>query len=332
LKREAGVPAGGARPEDESEAQYDELALTGFAELFGIVPHQLPGACQEMIRDRDFRYRVLKGDERDSVLVDVTKKIDTGQLSVAGAEGKPRWDKGWSETLRVFLEEGHDVAELRPKYIRPGQPLRLNQQYVISADPEFEASWYEVFRLWLFKTFLRDVDAVYEFGCGSGFNLAVLAALYPEKELHGLDWAVSSKEIVDEMGKVFGWNMRGHVFDFFNPDRSLKIADNSAVVTIGALEQTGRDYEAFLLYVLDSLPALVVHVEPIVEWYDAGDLVDDAAIKFHRKRQYWEGYPDRLRELEREGRVEILKAKRSFFGSLYIEGYSQLVWRPVARG
>ena len=31
-----------------------------------------------------------------------------------------------------------------------------------------------------------------------------------------------------------------------------------------------------------------------------------------------------------EGRVEILKRKRSHFGSLYLEGYSQLIWRPVA--
>ena len=308
-----------------------QLKLEDFAELFGTSAGDIPDECRELIERYDFRYRILSGEEREQEFLQVVNRIDSGEFSLAGRSGKARWDKGWSENLETFVAGGHDLSALAPKYFRAGQSLRLHQQYIIPEAPEFESKWYDVFRLWLFKTYLHDVDAIYEFGCGSGFNLGVLAALYPEKELHGLDWAEASKDIVDEMRTAHGWNTWGHVFDFFSPDRALKLADNSAVVTIGALEQTGGEYEAFLRYVLDSSPSLVLHVEPIVEWYDPHNLVDYAAIRFHKKRRYWEGYPDRLKELEKEGAIEILKMKRSFFGSLCIEGFSQLIWKPADR-
>lgn len=305
-----------------------ELKLKDFARLFGTTHNDIVDDCRTLITQYDFRYRKLEGAECDLVLLNVLKRIDTGQFAPAGKEGKARWEKGWSENLQSFLEHDHDLSMLVPKYIRQNQPLRLDRNYIISSDPNFEHKWYEIFRLWLFRTYFDDVETVYEFGCGSGFNLVAMAKLYPEKELYGLDWAAASQDIITELAKTYGWNMKGRRFDFFSPDESLKINDNSAILTIGALEQTGRDYEPFLHYLLKTSPKLCVHVEPILEWYDENNPIDHAAIKFHKQRKYWEGFPNRLKELANEGKVEILKEKRSCFGSLYIEGYSQLIWRP----
>lgn len=307
---------------------YDELRIEDFARLFGTTVGNIPKACRELIENCDFRYKRLQGRERDRVLVEVFKRLDSDQFTTAGKEGKGRWDKGWSENLERFIKDGHDISALVPKYIRPNQPLRLDQGYMLPVDPNFEFNWYQVFRLWLLDTYLADVEAIYEFGCGSGFNLATLAHLYPKKAFYGLDWAEPSVAIVNEMAKAYGWNMKGILFDFFAPNEKVIIADNSAVLTVGALEQTGTDYGSFLQYLLGSRPKLCVHVEPILEWYDENNLVDYAAIKFHQIRRYWQEFPNRLRALELEGKVEIIKTKRSFFGSLYLEGYSQLIWRP----
>lgn len=308
---------------------YHELKLEDFARLFGTNLDDIPDDCRQLIAQHDFRYRKLDGDERDRILLDVLKRIDSGEFSKAGKEGKSRWEKGWSESLESFTKHDHDLSQLVPRYIRPKQPLRLDQNYVMPFDPSFELNWYEIFRLWMFRTYLKDAETVYEFGCGSGFNLAVLAQLYPEKKFYGLDWAVASRDIVNELAKAYGWRITGLIFDFFSPDAGMKMTGNSIVLTIGALEQTGREYEPFLQYLLKSSPKLCVHVEPILEWYDEVNLIDYAAIKFHKQRKYWEGFPNRLKELEKEGKVEILKTKRSYFGSLYLEGYSQLLWRPL---
>jgi SAM-dependent methyltransferase len=318
-----------ATTQNRSPMTDSVLTLQDFARLFGTTADNISSDCRAIIDAHDSSYRTLAGEERDHILLNVLKQIDANQFSLAGPEGKERWEKGWAENSDSFLESGGDASQLIPKYIRLGQPLRMDQTYVEPSDPNFELNWYEVFRLWLSQTYLADAKTVYEFGCGSGFNLAVLAQLYPDKRYFGLDWASSSVDIVNELGKFRGWDRHGHLFDFFSPDRSVRIEENSTVLTIGALEQTGVDYEPFLQYLLESSPSLCVNIEPIVEWYEEDTLVDYAAIQFHLKRNYWWGFPARLKELEQAGKVEILKAKRSCFGSLYIESYSQLIWRPI---
>ena len=309
---------------------YSTLTLEDFARMFGVPASDISDECRKLIDEHDFRYRALTGEDRDALLLQVLKRIDSNQLSRAGKGAQERWEKGWAENRDSFFEGGRELAlaQLIPKYVRAGQPLRIDRRYVETADPNFELHWYRVFTLWLFQTYLADVNTVYEFGCGSGFNLAALAKLYPDKKYYGLDWAQASVDIADQLGKTYGWDMHGRLFDFFAPDRGLRIEENSAILTIGALEQTGTDYGAFMEYLLDSSPKICIHIEPIIEWYDENNLVDYAGIRFLQKRKYWSGFPKQLKELERKGQVEIVKSKRSYFGSLYVEGYSQLIWRP----
>lgn len=321
------------QPEATSEtASLSNLGVEEFAGLFGIPSERFSSQCLDLISQWDFRYRVLAGGERERVLLEVLKRTDSGEFSEAGRESKEQWERAWAKKLNGFRRQKRDLSSLLPTYYGYQQPiLRLYQTYIMPADPNFQLNWFRVFQRWLFTTYFRAAKTIYEFGCGSGINLAALAELYPEKRYVGLDWTEASKQIVDEMAAACGWNMEGRLFDFFAPDKSFKLDEGSVVLTIHALEQTGHDYEAFLQCLLKESPALCVNIEPIVEWYDESNLVDYAAIRCHKKRKYLEGFPNRLKELELDGRVEIIKAKRSFFGTLFSEGYSQIIWRPVRR-
>ena len=175
--------------------------------------------------------------------------------------------------------------------------------------------------------YLKTFDSIYEFGCGTGFNLAVLAQLYPKKKLHGLDFVSSSVDLINRIGDTYSWSITGHLFNMLTPDENFEIADNSAIFTIGAIEQLASNFEVFLQFIVKKSPKLCIHVEPTLELYDKNNLVDYLAIKFHRKRGYTENYLARLRELESNNIVEILKVHRPFLGSLYMEGYSYIIWR-----
>ena len=304
-----------------------ELGLNEFASLFGCAIEEIPPDCKEIIGQNDFHYRVAEGSEQDEILQGVLKNLDTTTLTVSGAQRLPDWEKGWGENLEAF-SKSKNILELVPKYIRPGRPLRLFQKYIVTRDPHFEFNWYMVFRRWLFRTYFKEARVICEFGCGSGFNLPVLSQLYPDKKIIGLDWTAASVDIVNRMTD-FGWNIEGRRFDFFKPDKNFVIGPQSAVVTIGALEQTGQKYGDFLNYLVDSKPAICAHVEPVVEWYDEKDPIDQAAIRFHKKRGYWEGFIEQLRDFERKGHVQILKTKRSYLGSLCVEGYSQIIWKST---
>jgi hypothetical protein len=135
--------------------------------------------------------------------------------------------------------------------------------------------------------------------------------------------------LVNEIAKAHNLKLKGSIFDMVNPDESFTLKKNSLIFTIGVIEQLASKFEAFLQYLLHNRPELCVHVEPTVELYEENNLVDYLAIQFHKKRGYTQGFLPRLQELEKTGKIEILKVKRLFFGSLFMEGYNLIIWRPV---
>ena len=305
------------------------LSTDEIAALFGTTKDRLDNESLAHIVACDWGYEPLKQKERDSIIISLLERIENRKLTIVANEDKSRWDTGWGENLKEFQESNGDLDALIPKYIRPGEIIRLNGELVRSRDPNFELNWFKIFSRWFFLTHLSSYDAIFEFGCGSGINVAKLAEMFPEKVIYGLDWAQPSVDIVESLRTLRGMRTQGASFDFFHPDEKFEFPPNSAVVTVGAMEQTGTSWQAFLDFLIRKGPARVHHIEPIFEWYDPTELVDYTALKAHEARNFWRGYPTRLLELEQAGKVAIHNSKRAHFGSLVLEGYSQLIWSPI---
>ncbi len=308
------------------ETPWAELGIEDFERLFGCDPGSMPDVCARIIQSKDFGYRVLEGADRDRVLVRVLTALDE-DMERAGSHRHDRWEVGWGENLEAFADSGFDVSKLVPMYNRGGV-IRLEGQYVQPRDADFETNFVSVFRMWLFATCFRDVNEVYEFGCGSGYTIAAMAKLFPDKRFHGLDWAASSMEILSLLSGELGLDVTAHRFDMLAPDQSIRLSQGGAVYTAGALEQLGREFEPFLAFLLDRRPSICVHAEPLYELYDDEKLLDYLAARYTLKRNYLNGFVDRLRELEADGRVEILKLQRTL-GSLFHDGYSIVIWKPT---
>lgn len=304
------------------------VGVEDFAGSFGVQADALSQRCRSLIESTDFRYRVLRGDERDEVILQVLQKLALDRQVIGTEERTQVWQDGWSENLRAF-SAGGDLRALIPQFIRPRQVVRFAGEYIRPANPDFELDYFSVFRLWLFETYLAPFEHVYEFGCGTGFNLVALGQLFPEKNLYGLDFVPSAVELVNRVGASTGLRLTGRRFNMVSPDPSLRLADRSAVLTIGSVEQLASQFEAFLEFLLAQRPGLCINVEPTVELYDEARLLDYLAALFHRKRGYTEGLLPRLRELDKQGRLKLGKVKRLGFGSLMMEGYSCFVWETL---
>ncbi len=305
------------------------ISADDFAAFLGITTSELFPDCRALIETFNSQYQILGGKERDGIILDILKKIASSDLTKAGNEGKARWQKDWDNTLKEFIDNGYDICTLVPIFLRRPRPLRFKGEYIQPIDPHFELIIYTIFRRWLFREYLGDpaITTIYEFGCGTGFNLAEIASLYPEKQLYGLDWVSGPKEIIRLMRQQHGYNMTGQIFNMLEPDRSFRLKPGSAVLAMGALEQLGTHFEPFLQFILEQKPSLFVHVDSILEWYDENSLMDYLAAKFCRKRNYLEGYWPRLEQLEKEGKIEILKKWRPPFGSFFLDSSSVIVWR-----
>ncbi len=304
-----------------------KLTLKDFARFIGTIVNDIPKDCRELIAKFDSRCRKLNQAERDKIILDILKRIDSPDLSISGDKNKKNWEKGWKENLQNFIKSNYDINELVPKYVKSDYPIRLYSDYVMPFDAKFELHWCNIFRQWLFKKYFKDVEHIYDFGCGTGLNLVKLAKIFPQKKLYGLDWVKPSMDILKLLAKKHDYNIKGYLFDMFAPDETFDIQENSGILAWGALEQMGHNFEPFLQFILKKSPRIFVLVNTIVELYDESNLVDYLAIKFNKRRNYLEEFLPRLRQLETEGKIEILKIQKVPFGTLYLDGFSFIVWR-----
>lgn len=304
------------------------LSISDFARLLGTTRRTLENLCGDVFASFDFHYSILEGKDLHGAVLKVLKDLEVNQFSVSGKNRKNDWERGWNENLQEFKSSDFPSATRRPKYLVKNPLKRLFQNFILPADPLFEVNFYTVYRSYVFRRLLAPYEHIFEFGCGTGHNLFLLGQLFPDKNLYGLDWAQSSVELVNEIGKKHNPHLRGVHFDFFEPDYSLNIPPNSVFVTFNSLEQVGGNHQPFLRFVNEKKPALCVNSEPFVELYDDAILLDYLAAKYHRARNYLEGYLDALKGLEVAGRIVLNKIHRVHFGSFYHEGYSLAIWSP----
>jgi SAM-dependent methyltransferase len=271
-------------------------------------------------------YTPIIGGERDALILRILKTIDSHTLSKTGVVDK--WERCWTSVRDEFVKTGN-LELLTPPFVHHGRACRLWGDYITTHSVFFEHSMATILRCWLYETYMQGTSDVFEFGCGSGWNVHLLAEIYPERKIHGLDWSHASVDIINLLREKAKFNTEGHWFDMFAPDAGLNVPEGSQVLTIGTLEQMGSKFRPFVEFLLKKRVGRVCHLEPIFEFYNDENLVDYLSIRFHIQRDYLWGYYPYLRELEKQGRIRIVKAQRVEFGSLFQNGWSILIWELI---
>lgn len=273
--------------------------------------------------------RRLSGKERDDAILAQLKRIENDTQIVGTEQRTQVWQDGWNEILQNFIASGYDLESLRPQWFKDYTPVRLHKDFFLSDIPQFEYKLQQQVKEAIFRQFFADVSHIYEFGCGTGYNLATLARMFPQKRLYGLDFVPAVTDLLQLIAEKHGFPIEGRLFNIKQPDTGYTLQPDSGVCTLCCLEQVSDQFELFLQYLMEQKPKICVHLEPIVELYDDDHLIDWMAKQFHRKRRYLFGFYPRLQELEREGKIELLLVKRLEFGGMNQECYMLLAWRPL---
>jgi len=312
----------------------DDTVITAqaLASSFGEKESNFDKATRLLIDRANLRVEEVKGSELEELMVKIQHRIATDSQVIGAPERRQTWQAGWKENLDELVSSGGRQSSLIPKFIRPGQPIRWRQNFFIPEDPYLELTYVAILRSWCAHKFFAHVANVFEFGCGTGLNLVEFSKLFPHKKYHGSDFVESAVAIVSELSRNISSIVSADVFDMLRPDSSYRVPSDSGVFTSGSLEQLRGDIDPIFDYFLQSGGEIFVHIEPEADFYDQGNPVDMLAYRFQTKRGYTHGIAKKLRELEATGRIQVLEARRLYFGSLYMEGYNLFVWRPTGRG
>lgn len=292
-----------------------------------LVAEDAPIGFHEEVASRLLTFRGATVAEVESWATMVLERMHRPQARRSPEENQEAFERGWKENLETALREGVSAASLRPRYFRATPFLRYRHGLIVSENEHLEHDLFTLVRLLVFHRYLADCSAIQEYGCGSCGNLLLLGGMFPAKTFRALDWAEASVEIAEVIARHTGLDLAGSVLDMRRPPEAELLADGTAVLTVHALEQLGQDFDPLIDHFLTARPRRVVHLEPILEFYEPTNVYDHLAIEYSRRRGYLDGYLTRLRQLEAEGRLEIVKAVRPAIGGVIHEA-SLIVWEP----
>jgi hypothetical protein len=308
-----------------------KLTSDDFANSFGVRVEELHASVLELINQEDLVLNPLSIQNRDLLIIDIIERIRADKQDIASENRTAAWEKGWAENLELFRKNPKSDEALVPKFVRPGQPIRWFKEYYNSNITNFELAYINILRQFVITNYFTNLDNLYEFGSGTGFNLLQAHKVFPKLNLFGTDFVQPAVDLINEIGDKRSIPLKGSIFNMLTPDaENFKIAANSGVWTFGSLEQLGGQISPMIDYLIANKPKICVHIEPVVEFYEEGSLEDYLASWFQAKRGYTAGLVKLLAEYENAGEIEILKSQRLNFGSLMMEGYNLLVWRPTS--
>ena len=275
----------------------------------------------------DLSYSEISKSANNEAILRVLNALNSDLIQV-GAHRSGDWEKGWQENYENY-KQSRNLSDVIPKYFNKIPLIRWKQEWIQPNSPTMEYDMLGLIVNFITDSYLEDFSNIYEFGCGTGHNLLRIRNRMPDVNLIGLDWATSSQALIRQVAvDTSDPKFTGENFDYFKPNRDLKIRDNSAVITVASLEQTGSKFNEFIDYLVEQKPSLVIHIEPMWEPLDETNLLDHLSIKYFEKRNYLNGLQKYIEHLENQGKAEIVKKDRTYVGSFYIDGYSLLVWKP----
>ena len=293
----------------------------------------MPAPAAGLVRDHaaglDLSSHEASREDRDAYVREMLDRIRSPLIERSEDENRAVWERGWQQNLEEARAGGFAPHTLKPKYFRGNRFLRWQRGLVVSENPQIEYDLFVLARRLLFGWYLPGIRTIYEVGSGSGNNLRLLSELFPEARIIGLDWVAPAVQLANELGTVTGRKIEGRRFDMLNPDASFTLEPGSAVVTIHALEQLGDRHGALLDWLAAARPALVLHYEPILEFYDEAILFDYLALWYSQRRRYLTGFWTEISARRDAGRLEVLAAQRPGVGGVYHEA-SVIVWKPTA--
>ena len=136
------------------------LDKKGFSLSFGVNENDLSETVKNEIKKYNFNFSKISFNQYLKIILSILKKIDEDKQIIGSKERQKVWFDGWNENLKEFKNSGFKYEALVPKFVRPNNPIRLNQEYVLPEDNNFELNFINVYRTWFLEKYFSDFENI----------------------------------------------------------------------------------------------------------------------------------------------------------------------------
>ena len=173
--------------------KLDEIKIDeeNFSKTIGVNIDSLTDECKSLLNQYDLKYRHLNKIEFEQALLDILQGMLSRVHLKSGPKRKEGWNIGWKSNLNAYTHT-KKIQDLKPGYFRHEEYARYDGTYVKPLTSDFVFKFLKILQAQFYVANLKNIDNIFELGCGSGHNIATLAEIYPNKNFIGLDWSIES--------------------------------------------------------------------------------------------------------------------------------------------
>ena len=277
-----------------------------------------------------FNGLVLNKFEKKIFLKKIIHDLDNYKFVKAGSHRINDWESGWGENLKL-IKKKNIVKNFIPKYYLKNNVIRIRNDLVLTKNnskPEIKILEKILLTSLRYVHNYKAHSKIMEFGAGTGYNLLSLAREKWIYSMEPFEWSKSGLSCCNYAGKLSKKIKRAHFFDFYKSSFKKKI-DNKIILTVAALEQTGKKFSLFLKNCMNKTDNCVfVNLEPIQELMPNNTL-GKLSKRYAKKRKYLSGFYNFLKKKEKEGKIKILLEAKSQWGSKYLNGPAIFIWEKI---
>jgi hypothetical protein len=176
-----------------------------------------------------------------------------------------------------------------------------------------------------------NASALVEFGCGYGSILLRLARLpaFSRLPVVGTEFAPKGLVLFQKIAARIGVSCTSGACDLSQtPPTPVPIPRGSLLVTSWTLPYVPNLGPELFKTLAAYEPAIVCHIEPIVEHADPKSLLGQLSHRYNDFNHYGKGILAALRAAESEGVLDIITEEKRFFGLNPLLPVSFIAWRP----
>jgi len=269
--------------------------------------------------------------DQENVLSRLLDVVSKTSLRRSGFGASAVWEKGWAQVLERVQEQGFSFDTLAPQYFQGQFTFRVDGEFYYSDVPNSAYFLDLILRDQFLRSCLSNHGRIVELGAGTGLNLLLLEQIWPGREILLTDWVRPSIDLAVLAKQVVDLEVSAEQFNITTLDgwERLEIGPGDTILTTQSLEQVGPFHKPLINCLIQAKPSKCVHMDPIKEVYDPTQSVDAAAIAYHEKRGYLDGFASYLGDLRNRGLVSELSITRLRYGNQFHEAYTIVEWTPA---
>lgn len=240
----------------------------------------------------------------------------------------------WGNLLQVFQNKSFaDLTQALDFLFETHFPEKLlfhaNEDiYYADTGPQFWNFFYAKISDVLSR-YMSAEDSIVELGCGWGRNLFYFLNSGICRSAVGGEYAPEGIKLGELMKNRFNLPIEFHYFDFKNPGQEfLKKMEGKVVFTHNSIEQVNYLPKSTVLSIAACSPKVVVHFEPVYEYRNGNSLLHFFWKRYTEMNDYNRNLVSVLKELEKEGKIEIILEQIHYLGLNAFNPGSIIAWRP----